>query len=155
MSHSRRECRVKTKGEKCQIASFGHSSRRPPPAKPQPMANGRAMISPLNERRDADHQADRRAGVGAGNQARQKRALQAQVGGAVIEEQPRDDAGGERDPEERHEDQAVGPAAPLEDEDVAEAPVADEHRGQGGHGRELHDERRQEHLLGREGRALH
>ena len=34
-------------GEKRQMASFGQSSRNPPPAKPQPMAKGKAMISPL------------------------------------------------------------------------------------------------------------
>ena len=37
---------VNTNGEKCQIASFGQSSRRPPPANPQPMAKGSAMNSP-------------------------------------------------------------------------------------------------------------
>ena len=44
---SRRRGRLeKTNGEKCQMASFGHNSRNPPPAKPQPTANGRAMNSP-------------------------------------------------------------------------------------------------------------
>ena len=42
-----RRCRlVNTNGENCQSTSFGHSSRRPPPANPQPMAKGRAMNSP-------------------------------------------------------------------------------------------------------------
>jgi len=40
-------CRsVKKSGEKCQIASFGQSSRKPPPAKPQPIAKGSAIHSP-------------------------------------------------------------------------------------------------------------
>ena len=40
-------CRsVKKSGEKCQMASFGQSSRKPPPAKPQPIAKGRAIHSP-------------------------------------------------------------------------------------------------------------
>ena len=46
-SATARRCRlVKTNGEKCQMASFGHSSRRPPPAKPQPTAKGSAIHSP-------------------------------------------------------------------------------------------------------------
>ena len=109
----------------------------------------------VEERRHADHDADRGAGVGAGNQPREIGPFQAQVGGAVVEEQPRGDARREGDAEKGHEDQTVGPVAAFEDEDVAEPPVADEHRGQGGHRRELHDERCQEDLLGREGRALH
>ena len=46
---SRQACRcrpVKKNGEKCQIASFGQISRKPPPANPQPIANGRAIHSP-------------------------------------------------------------------------------------------------------------
>ena len=46
---------VKTNGEKCQIASFGQSSRRPPPAKPQPTAKGSAMNSPATSGGQADH----------------------------------------------------------------------------------------------------
>jgi hypothetical protein len=49
-------CRsVKNSGEKCQMASFGHSSRSPPPAKPQPMAKGSAAHSPAKRRRQAHH----------------------------------------------------------------------------------------------------
>ena len=38
---TRRGRLVRMNGEKCQMASFGQSSRNPPPAKPQPTANGR------------------------------------------------------------------------------------------------------------------
>ena len=60
---------VKTNGEKCQIASFGHSSRRPPPAKPQPTAKGSAIHSPATsggrptiDADDARRRRDRRSG---------------------------------------------------------------------------------------------
>ena len=46
MCQMRRGSAEKTKGEKCQIASFGQSSRSPPPANPHPTANGRAPHSP-------------------------------------------------------------------------------------------------------------
>ena len=42
---------TKTKGVNCQIVSFAHASRRPPPANPQPTANGRAMNSLLGASR--------------------------------------------------------------------------------------------------------
>src|SRR5437660_8902557 len=45
--HARPGKLVSTNGEKCQIASFGQSSRRPPPAKPQPTAKGSAPHSPM------------------------------------------------------------------------------------------------------------
>ena len=55
---ARRGRPVKTNGEKCQMASFGQSSRRPPPAKPQPTAKGRAMNSPVTSGGSADQRAD-------------------------------------------------------------------------------------------------
>ena len=42
---TRRGSAEKTNGEKRQMASFGQSSRSPPPAKPQPTANGSACPS--------------------------------------------------------------------------------------------------------------
>ena len=75
-------------------------------------------------------------------------AFERQVGGVVVEQQPRRDAGGERDAEAEREGQPVGPVAALEDQDVAEPPVPDQHRRQRGHDRELDDERREQHLLG-------
>ena len=90
-----RRCRlVKTNGEKCQIASFGQSSRRPPPAKPQPTANGSALNSPLPSGGRPTISADDGAGVGAGDQAGEKRAFEREVGGVVVEQQPRGHAGG-------------------------------------------------------------
>ena len=87
----------------------------------------------------------------------EERAFERQVGGVVVEQQARDDARRERDAEGQGEDQAVGPVAALEDQDVAEPPVAHQHRRQRGHHRQLDDERREQDLLGGEelsGRAL-
>ena len=80
---ARRGRLVKTNGEKCQIASFGHSSRRPPPAKPQPMAKGSAIHSPAKSGGMPTMRADGGAGVRAVDQAREKGALQRQIGGVV------------------------------------------------------------------------
>ena len=63
---------VKTNGEKCQIDSFGQSSRRPPPAKPQPTANGSAPHSPAPSGGMPTMRADDRAGVRAGDEARRE-----------------------------------------------------------------------------------
>jgi hypothetical protein len=134
---------------------FGAQLTQAPARKPAADRKRQCDDLSVEERRQADHDTDRGAGVGTGDEAREVGSLQAQVGGAGVQEQPRDDAGRERDAEKGHKNQPVGPVAALEDEDVPEAPVANEHRGQGGHGRELHDERRQQQLLGREGRALH
>ena len=85
-----RRCRlVKTNGEKCQIASFGQSSRRPPPAKPQPTAKGRAMNSPSTSGGTPTSAPTMRAGVRAGDQAGEERAFERQVGRVVVEQQPR------------------------------------------------------------------
>ena len=73
-----------------------------------------------------------------------------------MQEEPRRDAGrqGDRKAERKH--QPIGPCATLEDQDVAEAPVAHKHRRQRRHDGELDDERRQQDLLGGEElRALH
>ena len=83
-------CRsVKNSGEKCQIASFGQISRRPPPAKPQPIAKGRAIHSPAMIGGMPTIDADDGAGVGPGEQAGEERAGQRQVRGVVVEQQPR------------------------------------------------------------------
>ena len=60
-------------------------------------------------------------------------ALERQVGGVVAEQQPRDDAGRERDAEAEREGQPIGPGAALEDQDVPEPPVAHQHRRQRRH----------------------
>ncbi len=142
--------RVKTNGEKCQIASFGHSSRRPPPANPQPTAKGSAMNSPLASGGSPTISADDGAGVGPGDEAGEEGAFERQVGGLVVQEQARDDARRQRNAEREDEDQPVGPVAALEDQDVAEPPVADQHGRQCGHDGQLHDQRREQHLLGGE-----
>ena len=121
---------VKKNGEKRQISSFGQISRRPPPAKPQPI--GERQRDPLAGDGGGmpDHDADDRAGVGPGDQAGQKRAGERQVGRLVIEEQPRDDAGGQREAEAGGEDQPLRPVALLGQQDAAEPWEAHQHRRQ-------------------------
>ena len=86
----------KTNGEKCQMASFGHSSRRPPPANPQPTANGSAPHSPAMSAGTDGQPADDGAGVRAGDQADEKRAFERQVRRVVAQQDARGDAEGER-----------------------------------------------------------
>ena len=120
-------------------------------------ADGEGQRAPLAdaERRDPDHDADRRARVRAGDEPREKRSLEREVGGVVVQEQARDDARRQRDAEAEGERHPIGQRAPLEDQDVAEAPVADEHRRQRRHHRELEDERRQKARIHRQLRAWH
>ena len=99
---------VKKSGEKCQMASFGQISRRPPPAKPQPIANGRASLA-RDERRDADHQARRSRRRTGRRGDRRETPGERQVGGVVVDEQARDDAGRQRDAEARRKNQPLGP----------------------------------------------
>ena len=118
----------------------------------EPAADGERQRDELavDERRQADHRADDGAGIGPGNEPGEERAFEREVRRLVVEQQPRGHAGGERHAEREHEDQAVGPVAAFEDQDVAEPAVADEHGRQRGHDRELHDQRREQHLLGGE-----
>ena len=90
---------MNTNGVNCQIASFGQASRRPPPAKPQPTAKGSAMNSPAISAGVPTSTPDERAGVGPGNQSGEERAFERQVGRLVVEQQPRGDAGHQRDAE--------------------------------------------------------
>ena len=120
MCQMRRGSAEKTNGEKCQMASFGQSSRRPPPANPQPTANGSAPHSAGDERRHRRQRPDDGAGVGAGDQADEKRALERQVGGVVAQQDAGGDAGVSGMPERERQDPAIQEAAALEDQDVAE-----------------------------------
>ena len=124
----------------------------PQPAAGEAAADGERQGDDLavGERRQPDQGADRGAGVRAGDEPGHERALEAQVGGLVIEQQPRDDARRERDAEEQDEDQAIGPVAALENQDVAEPPVPRQHRRQRGHDGQLDDERREQDLLERQ-----
>ena len=129
MSRHADRCSLVTKnGEKRQISSFGQISRRPPPAKPQPTAKGSAPNSPANERRQSDRRADERAGVRAGDQAGEKRAGEREVRGVVVEQQPRADAGDERNAEADGKLQPLRPVAFFREEDSPEPVEAHEHR---------------------------
>ena len=127
------------------MSSFGHASRMPPPAKPQPTAKNGAPHSPAASA-GSGSTADDGAGVGTGDQAGEERAFERQVGGVVVEQHARGDARGERDGEAQREHQPVGPVAPLEDQDVAEAAIAGQHRRQRGHDGQLADQGRQQEL---------
>ena len=74
-----RRCRsVKTNGEKCQMSCFGHSSRRPPPAKPQPTAKGSAAELAGEQRRQRRTSRPTSApAYGPGDEAGQERRLRA------------------------------------------------------------------------------
>ena len=135
------------------MCSLGHASRKPPPANPQPTANGIAPHSPANECGQGDGGADDRAGIGTGDQPGEQRALEHQVGGVVVEQDARRDAERQRDGQTEREGEAIGPVAALEDQDVAEAPIARQHRRQRCHDGELADQRRQQELLGGEERG--
>ena len=52
----------------------------------------------VGERRDPDHQADRRPGVWAGDETREERPLEREVRGVVVQQQARHHPRGERDP---------------------------------------------------------
>ena len=103
-----------------------------------------------DRRRDADHRADDRAGVGAGEETGEKRARQRQVGGVVVEQQPRDDAGRQRDAEAGGEDEPLRPVTLLGQQDAAEPRKPHQHRRQNRDDRQLHHQRRQQVLLGRQ-----
>ena len=145
-------CRsVKKSGEKCQIASLGQISRRPPPAKPQPTANGSAIHSPATTRRDARPSTPTMApAYGPGEQAGEERAGEGQVGGVVVEEQPRDDPGRQRQAEAGGEDQPLRPVALLGQQDPPEPREPHQHGRQHGHDRELDHQRREQELIGGE-----
>ena len=100
--------------------------------------------------------ADDRAGVGSGNEAGEKRALEHQIGGVVVEQDARGDAGRQRDRQPEREGEPIGPVAPLENQDVAEAAVARQHGGQGRHDGQLaHQRGKQELFCGQESRVRH
>jgi hypothetical protein len=48
------------------------------------------------------------------------------------------------------ENEAIRPVAAFKNQDMAEPPIPHEHRGQGSHHRQFHDERREQNLLGGE-----
>ncbi len=87
---------------------------------------------------------------GPGEQTGEKRAGQRQVGGVVVQEQPRDDARRERHAEAGGEHQALGPVALFGQQNPAEPRKPHEHRRQHRHDGQLDDQRGQQELLGRE-----
>ncbi len=122
------------------------------PAAGKPCADGDENRDELasDERWDADQQSHRGAGIRPGDQPREKGPLKRQVRCVVVEEDPGDHARRQRQADGQGENQAVGPSAPLEDEDVPELPETSKHRGQHRHEGKLDDEGRQQELVGGE-----
>ena len=129
----------------------------PQPAAGEAAADGEGQGDELavGERRQADQRSDHRACVRPGHESRHERALEAEIGGLVIEQQPRGDAGGQRHAEKQDEDDAVRPVAALEDQHVAKPAIPRQHRRQGRHDGQLDDERGQQDLLEAELRIKH
>ncbi len=145
---------MNTNGEKCQISSlFG--TRLAQAAAGKPAADRKEQRDELarKQRGQGDHQADDGAGVGPGDQSSEERALERQVGGVVVEQQPRGDAGRQRHAEAERKQQALGPRAAFGDQNVTEAVIPHQDRGQCRDDRDLDDEGRQEELIGRQEHA--
>ena len=122
----------------------------PPPANPQPTANGMAMNSPATSAGTPTSTPTVAPAYGPAIRPAEKGAFERQVGGVVVEQQPGRDAGHQRHAEREREYETVGPAAALEDQDVPEPAEPGEHRRQHRHDRQLDDQRRQQQLIGRE-----
>src|SRR4051812_13886203 len=102
-----------------------------------------------DEWRDSDNRPDDRTGVGAGEEAGEKRSRERQVGRVVIDQQSRDDTGGQREPKARGKDEAFGPIPLFGEQNPAEPRKSHQHRRQHRDNRYLDDQRRQEELPGR------
>ena len=140
-------CRsMKKSGEKCQMASFGHTSPQPAACEAAAHREGERDGLAGDERRNAEERADDGAGVGPGDETGEERSRQRQVGRVVAEQQPRRHAPRQRDSEGEREDEPLPPCALLGQQDPPELAEPHQHRGQRGHDRELDDQRRQQDL---------
>ncbi len=134
-------------GEKRQMASFGQASRMPPAAKPQPTAKGsaahsRAMMAGVPS--IAPTSAPPQGPVTSPARNAPSSVMSSRV---VAEEQARDDARRQDQAEAEGEEELHRPVAPLVDQQVAEAMVADHHDGQQRHDGDADDEGDQQELL--------
>ena len=116
----------------------------------EPASHGERQRDELavDERRQAHHHADDRAGIRPRDHPGEERAFERQVGRLVVQQQTRDHAGRQGNAEREHEDEPFVPPAPFEDQHVPEPPVPHEHGRQRGHDRELDDQRGEQDLLG-------
>jgi hypothetical protein len=101
---------------------------------------------PVEEGGEADQRPHGCAGIRARDQADQERPFERQVGGVVLQQQPRPDREHQRDPQGQRKRQPVRPCPLFEDQDVAKATVPDQHRRQRRHHRKLDQEGRQQDL---------
>ncbi len=95
---------------------------------------------------NAHHRADDRAGVGPGQQPGEERARQRQVRRLVVEQEARDDAGGQRQAEAGGKDQPLWPVPLLGQQDPPEPREPHQHRRQHGHDGQLGHKGRQQEL---------
>ena len=129
------------------MASLGHTSRRPPPAKPHPTLNGSARTSPASVAGSPTMTPTMRTGIRAGDEPGEEWARQGEVGRVVAEQQPGDDADGQGHAQSHGERQPLGPVAPFGEEDPPEQAEADQHRRQHRHEGEPEHERREQQLV--------
>ncbi len=87
-------------------------------------------------------------GVGAGEQSGEEGARQRQIGGVVVEQEPRDDPGGEREAQAGGENQPLRPVPLFGQQDPPEPRKPHQHRRQHRPDGELGHQREQQDLLG-------
>ena len=115
--------------------------------------------------RQPDEAADDRPGVGAGDESREERAGEGEVGRRVVldsrlarrvgvEEEPGDDPDADGDAEGEGERQTLAPSPLLGEEDPAELAEPDQHGGEGRRQGDLDHEGGQQRLLDREEPAV-
>ncbi len=103
-----------------------------------------------DERRNTDQRSHDRAGVRTGQKPGQKCPGERQIGGVVVDQNPRDDPCRQRNAKARRKDESFRPVALLGQQDASEPRKPDEHRRQDGDDRDLDDQGRQEELPGRQ-----
>jgi hypothetical protein len=99
---------------------LGQTSRKPPPAKPHPTLKAR------------------------------ERTGERQIGRVVTKQDSRGNPGCQRNAECARKNEAFGPVPLLGQQNLTKTAESDQHGGQNGDHRQLHDERREEVLLGGE-----
>ena len=148
---TRRWSAVKTNGEKCQIASFGQSSRRPPPANPQPTAK-RQRDEPRRWRAAAGPTISptMAPAYGPAMSPGEERAFERQVRGLVVQQQASATPAVSGTPSARTNVRRSGQPRRSKIRMCRKRPVSHQHGRERGHDGELDDQRREQELLRRE-----
>ena len=103
-----------------------------------------------DDRGDAEDRSDDRPRVRAGQEPGEECARERQVGRVVIDEEARDDARRQGYAKGGRKNQPLGPVTLFSQQDAAEPREPHQHRRKRGHDRDLHDERREQRLPGRQ-----